>query len=46
MIRGNARRVFHGDEDYGPFLEELARSVETFRVSLRTFCPMPNHFHL
>ncbi len=47
MNRGNGRqRVFHGDEDYGLFLEKLARPVETFRVSLRAFCLMPNHFRL
>ncbi len=45
--RGNGRqRVFHGDEDYGLFLEKLARSVETLRVSVRAFCLMPDHFHL
>ncbi len=43
---GNGRRVFHGDDDYGLFLDKLARSVETFRLSLRAFCLMPNHFHL
>ncbi len=31
---GNGPRVFHGDDNYGLFLEKLARSVETFRVSL------------
>ncbi len=45
--RGNGRqRVFHGDDDYGLFLEKLARSVETFGVSVRALCLMPNHFHL
>ena len=37
MNRGNGRRVFHGDDDYGLFLEKLARPVETFRLSLRAF---------
>jgi len=47
MNRGNGRqRVFHGDDDYGLFLDKLARSVETFRVSVRAWCLMPNHFHL
>ena len=45
MNRGNGRRVFHRD-DSGLFLAKLARPVETFRVSLRAFCLMPNHFHL
>ena len=47
MNRGNARRrVFHGDDDYALFLEKLGRSAETFHVSLRAFCLLPNHFHL
>ncbi len=47
MNRGNGRqRVFHGDDDDGLFLDKLARPVETFRVSLRPFCLMPNHFRL
>ena len=47
MNRGNARRrVFHGDDDYRPFLDKLGRPVKTFRVSLRAFCLLPNHFHL
>ena len=44
MNRGNGWRVFHGEDDYGLFLEELARPVEAFRVSPRAFCLMPNQF--
>ena len=43
MNWGNGRRVFHGHDGYGLFLEKLVRPVETFRVSLRAFCLMPNH---
>ena len=47
MNRGNGRRrVFHTDRDYELFLEKLGQAAETFRVSLRAFCLMPNHFHL
>ena len=46
MDRGNGRqRVFHGDDDHGLFLDKLVRPVETFRVWLRAFCLMANHFH-
>ncbi len=35
MNRRNGRQhVFHGDGDYGLFLEKLAQSVEAFGVSL------------
>jgi len=47
MNRGNARsRVFHRTEDYRLFLDKLGRATEAFRISLRAFCLMPNHFHL
>ncbi len=46
MNGGSGRQhVFHGD-DYRLFLEKLARSVETFGVSVRAWCLMPRHFHL
>ncbi len=34
MNRGNGPRVFYAADDYGLFLEKLARPVEIFGVSL------------
>ena len=47
MNRGNARRrVFHRDDGYALFVDKLGRAGETFRVSPRASCLLPNHFRL
>jgi len=46
-VRGNNRQcVFHGDEDYLRFIEQLADCLEKDRVVLYAYVLMPNHFHL
>lgn len=46
-VRGNNRRcVFHGEEDYLRFLDQLADCLEKDRVVLFAYVLMPNHFHL
>ncbi len=45
--RGNAgNKVFERDDDYELFLEKLCECVLSFRISLRSYCLMPDHFHL
>jgi REP element-mobilizing transposase RayT len=47
MARGNARQtLFHDDEEYGHFLEGLARTVGRCDWKLLAFACMPNHVHL
>jgi REP element-mobilizing transposase RayT len=47
MNRGNRRQtVFEQDRDYELFLRKLAEFAAVCDVSLRTYCLMPNHFHL
>ena len=47
MNRGNRRQtVFEQDRDYELFLRKLAEFAAVYDVSLRTYCLMPNHFHL
>lgn len=46
-VRGNNRqRVFHGDDDYLHFLDQLCDCLEKDRVILYAYVLMPNHFHL
>jgi putative transposase len=46
-VRGNNRQcVFHADEDYLRFLDQLSDSLEKDRVILYAYVLMPNHFHL
>ena len=45
--RGNQRqRIFDEASDYTLFIEKLTAALEEFRVRLRCYCIMPNHFHL
>ena len=45
--RGNQRqRIFRRASDYQLFLDKLSGNLEDFKVQLRCFCIMPNHFHL
>ena len=45
-VRGNNRQcVFHGDEDYLHFLDQLSDCLEKDRVILYAYVLMPNHFH-
>ena len=45
--RGNQRqRIFDEAPDYTLFIEKLTTALEEFRVRLRCYCIMPNHFHL
>jgi putative transposase len=47
MNRGNAGHVVFGrDDDYSLFVDKLGEFVESFQISLRSYCLMPNHFHL
>lgn len=46
-VRGNNRQcVFHADEDYLRFLDQLSDCLEKDRVILYAYALMPNHFHL
>ncbi|MFO7871565.1 MAG: transposase [Kiritimatiellia bacterium] len=46
-VRGNGRQlVFHGEEYYLRFLEQLAEALEKDQVILYAYCLMPNHYHL
>jgi REP element-mobilizing transposase RayT len=45
--RGNQRdRVFFSPAHYELFLEKLIAFSEQFRIGIRCYCIMPNHFHL
>ena len=45
--RGSQRqRIFGETSDYTLFIEKLTTALEEFRVGLRCYCIMPNHFHL
>ena len=45
--RGDNRRlVFAGPEDYTLFLEKLGSFSEIYKIKVRAYCLMPNHFHL
>ena len=45
--RGNHREtVFQNDADCRMFLERLAYFAELYRVTIYSYCLMPNHFHL
>ena len=45
--RGNERKpIFRDDADRHAFLDMLAASLETFKVSLHGYVLMDNHFHL
>ena len=47
MNRGNRRQqVFHSDRDYETFLLKLEEVGDTYQIEIRSFCLMPNHFHL
>ena len=47
MNRGNRGQEVYGTrDDYGLFIEKLARFAGMFRVGVRCWCLMPNHFHL
>ncbi len=45
--RGNCRHeVFHKQEDYAAFTNLMKESVDRHKVSIYSWCIMPNHFHL
>jgi REP element-mobilizing transposase RayT len=45
--RGVEKRIiFLGAEDYSFFLTQAREVFRTFRISLLSYCLMPNHFHL
>jgi len=47
LSRGVGRRdIFHKDSDYQTFLTKLAENADDFRVDVRSYCLMRNHFHL
>jgi REP element-mobilizing transposase RayT len=47
LSRGVGRRdIFHTDKDYELFLEKLETNAGDFRVKVRSYCLMKNHFHL
>jgi len=47
MSRGNAKQtIFVGEADYERFLELLDATSSRFGVLCRSYCLMPNHFHL
>lgn len=47
MNRGNQKnQVFFGDMHYELFLEKLCEFTEEYKVLIRCYCLMPNHFHL
>lgn len=46
-VRGNGRQtVFHDDDYYLRFIEQLSEALEKDQVVLYAFALMPNHFHL
>jgi len=47
MNRGNrGEEVYRDARDYELFVDRLAHFAEMFRVGVRSYCLMPNHFHL
>ena len=45
--RGNQRqRVFHNKRYYELFVEKMIKFSKVFDVGIRSYCLMPNHFHL
>lgn len=47
MNRGNrGQEVYRTTADYRLFVDKLAHFSEMFRVAVRAYCLMPNHFHL
>jgi putative transposase len=47
LSRGVGRQdVFHHDSDYETFLSKLAENASSFKVQVRSYCLMTNHFHL
>lgn len=47
MSRGNAKQaIFVADTDYERFLALLGTTASRFGVRCRSYCLMPNHFHL
>jgi REP-associated tyrosine transposase len=42
----NQWQIFAGPEDYTLFLEKLGSFTEIYKIKLRAYCLMPNHFHL
>ena len=47
LNRGNQRLVvFRDDQDYKLFLDKLQYFSKLFKVEIRCYCLMPNHFHL
>lgn len=47
MSRGNAKQtIFVEEADYERFLELLSTTSSRFGVLCRSYCLMPNHFHL
>ena len=47
LNRGNERReLFEDAADYDAFVRVMAQSLEQVRVSLLSYCLMPNHWHL
>ena len=47
LSRGVGRRdIFHKHQDYHTFLVKLSENAADFRVKIRSYCLMKNHFHL
>ena len=47
LNRGNQRLVvFRADQDYKLFLDKLQYFSKLYKVEIRCYCLMPNHFHL
>lgn len=47
LNRGNqGQPVFHGEADYELFLARLDEFADQFQVQVRSYCLMPNHYHL
>ena len=47
MNRGNdRRRIFDSDKDYELFFRKLGEFSNLYRVEVRSYCLMANHFHL
>ena len=45
--RGNGRaKTFFSDEDYAAYTDGLAAASMRWRVSVLSWCLMPNHVHL
>jgi REP element-mobilizing transposase RayT len=47
LSRGVGRAdIFHQDRDYETFLDKVEKNAALFKVNVRCYCLMKNHFHL